>query len=150
MKQRLLYPTSAFHLKSSVGAVALALLCALILAELPAQAQTFSVLHSFTGGGDGGYPYFGFTKDRAGNFYGAANVGGVYGNGVIFKLTHEGSNWLLTPLCSFKGGNDGQSPMTSPIFGLDGALYGTTIGGACTSHGCGTVYRARAACHGVP
>lgn len=152
MEHTLPHPNSALLLELSIGTVALVLLCALIFAELPAQAQTLSVLHSFTGGGDGGYPYFGFTKDRAGNFYGAANVGGAYGKGVIFKLTHEGNNWLITPLYSFKGGNDGQSPIASPIFGPDGALYGNTTDGACSSHGCGTVYRlapTATACHSV-
>lgn len=38
-----------------------------------AQAQTFSVLHTFTGGSDGGGPYGGLTEDAAGNFYGTPN-----------------------------------------------------------------------------
>ena len=35
-----------------------------------AQAQTFTVLHTFTGGQDGAYPDGGLTMDGAGNFYG--------------------------------------------------------------------------------
>jgi uncharacterized repeat protein (TIGR03803 family) len=48
---------------------------------------TETVLHSFTGQSDGGYPYFGAILDAAGNLYGATNGGGYGGNGVVFKLT---------------------------------------------------------------
>jgi len=122
-------------------ALPILLFLALMIAVPPAQSQSYSVVHPFTGGGDGGYPYFGLTKDRAGNFYGAANVGGAHGYGVIFKLSPAGSGWMITPLYSFQGGDDGASPMASPIFGPDGALYGTTSAGADNGHGVGTVYR---------
>jgi uncharacterized repeat protein (TIGR03803 family) len=46
----------------------------------------FSVLHTFTGGDDGGLPYGGLTTDAAGNLYGTASVGGANGNGVVFKI----------------------------------------------------------------
>jgi hypothetical protein len=35
-----------------------------------ARAQTLTVLHTFTGGADGGEPQAGLTMDRAGNLYG--------------------------------------------------------------------------------
>src|SRR6516225_3679325 len=48
----------------------LMLLCALTIVALPtAQAQTFSVIHNFSGQ-DGATPYAGLTMDKAGNFYG--------------------------------------------------------------------------------
>ena len=51
---------------------------------------TSTVLHSFTGGLDGGYPYGGLTLDTAGNVYGTTQVGGTgeyeY-NGVAFEIT---------------------------------------------------------------
>ena len=40
------------------------------------QAQTFSVLHSFTGGADGSNPLAGVAMDRGGNLYGTASLGG--------------------------------------------------------------------------
>ena len=76
-------------------------LCALI--ALPsAQAQTFTVLHNFTGGADGARPYAGLTKDAAGNFYGTALSGGItsgsicnpQGCGTVFKLAHQGAGWV--------------------------------------------------------
>jgi uncharacterized repeat protein (TIGR03803 family) len=48
---------------------------------------TETVLYSFTGQTDGGYPYFGLILDKAGNLYGATNGGGNGGNGVVFELT---------------------------------------------------------------
>ena len=50
------------------------------------QAQTYTVLHTFTGGGDGAEPVGGVSIDHAGNLYGATYYGGQdaggYGNGV--------------------------------------------------------------------
>jgi hypothetical protein len=69
----------------------------------PAQAQTFTMLHNFTGGVDSAHPYAGLTSDSAGNFYGTTygttQFGGVdYGN--VFKLTRQGSGWVLAAYVS--------------------------------------------------
>ena len=73
---------------------AMALICAGILAaDVPAQAQTLTVLHSFTGGNDGKYPTAGLTMDRAGNFYGTTAYGGASDVGVVFRLSPAGSGW---------------------------------------------------------
>jgi len=113
------------------------------------QAQTLTVLHNFTGGGDGSYPEAGLTMDRQGNLYGTTAEGGAHGYGVVFRLSHAGSGWVLTPLYSFDG-SDGGYPISGVVFGPDGALYGTTP--AIQGAGLGTVYRLRpspAACHAV-
>jgi hypothetical protein len=52
------------------------------------------ILHSFTGGAEGGGPYSGVIRDAAGNFYGATNYGGDlscnYNNGngcgTVYKI----------------------------------------------------------------
>ena len=107
-----------------------------------AQAQTFTVLHQFTGGPDGGNPWAGLTIDRAGNLYGTASMGGTYQFGTAFKLTHTGTGWTFNPLYSFKGGsNDGGSPIARILFSPSGSLYGTTVGGGPI--GFGTVYEVR-------
>jgi uncharacterized repeat protein (TIGR03803 family) len=108
-------------------AFALALLFALaIVAKQAAQAQTFSVLHNFTGGEDGANPYAGVTISPGGALYGTASQGGTYGDqsgGTVFKLTPEGSSWVLSPLYSFLAGSE---PKGGVVIGPNGALYSTT------------------------
>jgi len=116
----------------------------LILAAAPSHAQTWTTLHTFTGGADGAYPYAGLTMDRAGNFYGTATSGGNLntcngnGCGVVFKLEHKGSGWLYSVLYAFSG-PDGSTPEARVIFGRDGSLYGATNAGGAS--GAGVVYR---------
>jgi len=109
-----------------------------ILATPAAQAQTLSILHAFTNGGDGGTPLAGLTPDRGGNFYGTTAYGGANGRGTVFKLTHSGAGWILNTLYTFQG-NDGSYPLARVVFGPDGALYGTTSNGGSQNHG--TVFR---------
>jgi uncharacterized repeat protein (TIGR03803 family) len=115
----------------------------LLVTASPAQAQTLQILHSFTEQGDGGFPFAGLTMDRAGNLYGTTDEGGDYGCsdvgcGVVFRLSHAGSDWTLTPLYAFRGGTDGAFPLGGVVFGPEGALYGTTSDGGV---GYGTVFR---------
>jgi uncharacterized repeat protein (TIGR03803 family) len=47
----------------------------------------FTVLHQFSGqSGDGGVPWAALVRDRAGNFYGTTEIGGL-GDGIVFKIT---------------------------------------------------------------
>jgi uncharacterized repeat protein (TIGR03803 family) len=108
----------------------------LTLTVQPGQAQTFRVIHNFTGGGDGANPYAGLTIDASGNLYGTT-VNGGSGYGTIFKLSNQGLGWIFTPLHSFKG-NDGAGPAGGLTIGPDGALYGTTYNGG--SGAAGTVF----------
>jgi hypothetical protein len=120
---------------------------ALTVAAAPAvQAQTLTVLHSFTGGRDGASPLAGLTTDEGGNLYGTTNKGGA-GYGTVFKLGHSGSGWTFTPLYSFQNGPDGANPVARVVFGPDHTLYGTTEYGGetgyCTNGGCGTAFNLR-------
>jgi len=45
-----------------------------------------SVIHSFSGGADGGNPYTGLIQGSDGNFYGMTYSGGANGQGTVFKL----------------------------------------------------------------
>jgi uncharacterized repeat protein (TIGR03803 family) len=94
-----------------------------------------TVLYSFTGGADGGFPFGGVIQDPAGNFYGVAEEGGSYGNGVVFKLDRLGNE---TVLYNFTGGNDGLYP-SGVIRDSAGNLYGTTYNGGTA--GAGVVFK---------
>jgi uncharacterized repeat protein (TIGR03803 family) len=100
------------------------------------QAQTFSLIHSFTGGSDGGNPLAGFTIDAAGNLYGTTNAGGASGAGTVFKVGTKGKESVLH---SFGGARDGANPQASLIMDATGNLYGTTNAGG--AYGAGTVFR---------
>jgi uncharacterized repeat protein (TIGR03803 family) len=92
-----------------------------------------TVLYSFTGGADGGYPLAGLVRDAAGNLYGTTNGGGASGAGVVFKLDRSGHE---TVLYTFTGGADGGYPgWVTPARDLAGNLYGTTTGGGPANAG---------------
>jgi hypothetical protein len=116
--------------KRGTVALALAMVFAYAFAAAPAvQAQTFQVIHTFTGP-DGAAPNNGLTIDAAGNLYGTATEGGSYGDncvgsggcGTVFRLNHAASGWVLTALYIFAGGNDAVGPLTKVMFGRDGTL----------------------------
>ena len=94
-----------------------------------------TVLHSFTGGSDGGYPYPGLIEDPAGDLYGTTFSGGSTGSGTVFKLTKSGKE---TVLHDFKG-PEGCQPIASLLRDSDGNFYGTT--NACGSYTWGTVFK---------
>ncbi len=50
------------------------------------KAWNHTVLYSFTGSSDGGYPYSGVVADAGGNLYGVTEVGGSSGAGVVYKV----------------------------------------------------------------
>lgn len=116
------------------------------LCARPALAQTLTVLHSFTGGADGGNPYAGLTRDAAGHLYGTAENGGA-GYGTVFEVKRAGSGWTFAPLYTFAGRDDGASPDGRVTIGPNGTLYGVTAYGGgttnCSGKGCGTVYNLR-------
>jgi len=100
------------------------------------QAQTETVLYSFTGGASGESPYAGITFDQQGRIYGTTVYGGIHNEGLVYRLAHEGEGWILSPLYSFGSQHqDGSNPFAGVIFGPDGVLYGTTYNGGATGHG---------------
>ena len=101
-----------------------------------AHAQTFGVVHNFTGGSDGGNPVNGLMKDSRGALFGTASSGGASGLGVVFKLDGKSGE---TVLHSFAGGSDGATPNGGVIEDAHGVLFGTTTAGGTS--GQGTVFR---------
>ena len=101
-----------------------------------------TVLHSFTGGADGGYPLASVVLD-AGTLYGTTSGGGATpgpgGPGVVFKIDTAGHE---TVLYSFSGGADGDQPEAGVMLDPAGNLYGTThLGGSAKGdNGLGTVF----------
>lgn len=101
-----------------------------------AASWTETVLHSFSGAGDGPFPYGALTTDAKGNLYGTAAYGGAQ-HGVVFRLAKpakSGGVRTKTVLHAFQG-SDGGYPFAGVIFGANGSLYGTTPGGVGSAFG---------------
>jgi len=94
-----------------------------------AQAQTFTVLHNFTGPYDGADPWAGLVRDTAGNLYGTTGSGGSSGYGTVFKVDKTGTETVLYSFCSVAGCTDGAGPLAGVIMDTAGTLYGTASGG---------------------
>ena len=92
-----------------------------------------TILHSFTGGADGGWPIGGVILDPAGNIYGTTETGGGTADaGVVFRLDPGGNE---TVLHTFGGAPDGAGPHAALARDAAGNLYGTTYGGGATNMG---------------
>lgn len=129
-------------------------------------SESFTILGSIGSSGGGGNDYAcpppqtglselhefpenavfpGLAIDTVGHLYGSA-AGGANGQGMLYRLAHGVSNWFLTTLYSFLGGNNGSSP-GPVIVGPDRNLYGSAVGGIqnCGSDGtayCGVIFKA--------
>jgi len=92
------------------------------------------ILHHFSGGADGGYPYYGgVVLDKAGSLYGTTSYGGTHQYfGTVFKVEKNGK---FSSVYSFTGQLDGGQPNASLVRDSAGNLYGTTIAGGAFGHG---------------
>jgi len=132
----------------AVTAVTLFFLTVVVSAAPVAQAQTFQVLHAFTGGDDGATPSAGLTVIAEGKFYGVTNGGGSGTNGSVFKLTSSGSGATLAPLYN---GLPSRGPDGQVVIGPNGNLFGVSaLGGRgdCGGNGsCGYAYQLQPSPH---
>jgi len=126
------------------GATQFGTVFALSPPEAGGTAWTKTILWNFTGGNDGGYPYFGAALiiDSNGALYGTTLRGGTKSDGTAFMLKPPmgvGKPWTETVLHSFQGGKDGYFPVGGLLMGAGGELYGTTEAGGAKSNG--TLFR---------
>ncbi len=100
----------------------------------------FGVVHTFTGGNDGGGGSASrFLIDAAGNLYNVCTVGGANGFGTVYEMSLQQGKWRLTTLYAFKDQPDGALPYGGVISDAAGNLYGTTYYAGV--HDLGTVYK---------
>src|SRR5271155_23420 len=79
----------------------------LTVASLSADAQSYTIVHSFAGPpNDGAFANGDLIQDTAGDLYGTTYNGGAFNYGTVFKLDQSGG---VTILHSFTG-HDGSSP----------------------------------------
>jgi len=119
----------------------LALLLAVVALE-QVQAQTYTLLYTFTGAPDGARPVGGLILDAKGNLFGTTQIGGssrvclFTGCGTVFRLDATGKE---TVLYSFNNARDGAYPDSALVRGAAGNFYGTTSQGGIP--GAGTVFK---------
>jgi uncharacterized repeat protein (TIGR03803 family) len=97
-----------------------------------------TVLHTFTGGSDGAYPYSKLVLDSSGAIYGISSNGGTFGYGNVYKLSLVNGKWTDTVLHEFGNGTDGKSPFGGLTLDSSGNLYGGTPSGG--TYGFGTAF----------
>ncbi len=100
-----------------------------------------TTLYSFQDQPDGASPYGGVIFDKSGNLYGTTYYAGANDVGTVYKLTHDSGSWTESVIYSFKGGSDGDSPISTLVTDAQGNLYGTTSDGGAAKCGCGTIFR---------
>jgi uncharacterized repeat protein (TIGR03803 family) len=123
----------SMRLRAASAALALAVVLLLVVvATQSARAQIYEVLHTFHGEADGAFPVAGLVRDAAGNLYGTSSGNGLYGSGVVFRLSPAGSEF--TVLYTFTGGADGAFP-GGVVRDAEGNLYGTTGSGGTYGNG---------------
>lgn len=110
---------------------------------------TLTSLHHLNGTTDGDYVMAGVVEATDGNFYGAAEEGGINDNyncgagcGTLFRASTSSG---FSVLYSFDF-TSGYFPETIPAQNTNGMLYGDTYwggitGGICAPFGCGVFYR---------
>jgi uncharacterized repeat protein (TIGR03803 family) len=93
-------------------------------------AWTEKILHSFTGGNDGAYPYAEkLVFDHLGSLYGTTSSGGTLQQGTVFRLLrNKAGAWSEAVLYSFDG-TVAANPYSGVIFDAKGNLYGTCASG---------------------
>jgi len=100
-----------------------------------------TILYTFKGQPDAGFPYSGLIFDTQGNLYGTTYYDGASGNGSVYELSRqEDGSWKELVLYSFKGGSDGGGSIGTLVF-AKANLYGTTSEGGSSACGCGTIFR---------
>lgn len=105
-----------------------------------------TVLHTFSGGGDGATPLAGFAIDAAGTLFGSTRNGGDVqcngglGCGVVYSLAAQAGERVLH---TFEDDStDGGFPLSGVTFDSHGSIYGSTwYGGPGSGYRDGTVYR---------
>jgi uncharacterized repeat protein (TIGR03803 family) len=101
------------------------------------DGSDYEVLHTFAGATDGSTTFAPPMIASNGKLYGTTSSGGTTGEGTLFRMDLDGSNYSV--LKNFSSTTDGSYPDGGLIQASDGLLYGTTD--FATGGGGGIVYK---------
>jgi uncharacterized repeat protein (TIGR03803 family) len=120
--------------------VRIALACAALAFSMAACAQAQIVINLANFDGKNGSGPVGLIQATDGNFYGTTELGGAHGKGTVFRMTPTGQITSIYSFCEQANCADGQRPITAPVLGSDGNLYGVTNTGGSHAKS-GTIYK---------
>lgn len=104
------------------------------------DGSNYEQIHAFLFGvpGEGLVPMAGLVQDATGALFGTTLLGGSGGDGTVFRLNPDGTDYEV--IHHFTGSStDGGQPLAALTLGSDGRLYGTTDAGGTAD--LGTVFR---------
>jgi uncharacterized repeat protein (TIGR03803 family) len=103
--------------------------------RIDTDGGNFETIHTFAGGNGGRQPLAPMFETPDGFLYGTTILGGSAGQGTVYKLRRDGTDFQIVHAFS---GDEGTDPRSSLIRIEGGLLYGTASSGGT---GAGTVYR---------
>jgi hypothetical protein len=101
------------------------------------EAWTETLLHTFTGGADGAFPFGLVGLSKSGFIFGTTSQGGKHNAGTAFALPRAGGSDKI--IYSFAGSPDGADP--GSLLSRQGVYFGATGGGGSATCQCGTVFQ---------
>lgn len=109
--------------------------------RLQKDGSAYGTIKGFrTTGGDGKGPIGGLIEGPDGHLYGTTEFGGLTTNGIVFRLSKDGTNYsILKHMGLVETGT--KNPRATLLLASDGFLYGTTVNGGPS--GFGTVFKLR-------
>ena len=109
--------------------------------KLATDGSGFTAIHSFGVGNDGAQPQAALVQGKDGALYGTTFYGGTNQDGMIFKVSTDGSVYAdLYDFSAYAPDTSGAGPNAALVQGSNGALYGTTTGSGGGGYGSGTVF----------
>jgi uncharacterized repeat protein (TIGR03803 family) len=115
--------------RAALASTAIAALA--LIGMQPVQAQTFTVLYTFTGGADGGTPMATPVLYNAA-VYGTTSGGGKSASGTVYGYSVKEKKEVA--LHSFAG-SDGADPIAGLVQGSNGNFYGAAYKGGANNYG---------------
>ena len=108
-----------------------------VLFKYNLTGNTYTIVHTFSGGADGAMPQGSLIVANNGLLYGMAQYGGTYNYGILFSYNR--STGAYTKLHDFGGGTDGAYPGGTLMQASNGIIYGLTEAGGTYSNK-GTIF----------
>jgi len=111
------------------------------VSAIVSSAQTFTTLHSFSGGTNGSVPYGAPVQGINGDLFGTANgaEAAANGDGTVYAISTTGSLTTLHSFCPTSPCTDGSQPAAGLVQDSSGNFYGITQYGG--SNGEGSIFK---------